>query len=147
MTTLTQQIAARTTADRAQARREWAALAAAAVTGAEPELSTVEDLGRALGLTRDAAPSAFEGDVEALQRHPAERATSESMLASVAARLAEFGDDAGLAAAIAAADARLRELRAVENQIHFLRRGGYEAATRARFLAEQHPRVFPEVQN
>jgi hypothetical protein len=144
MPTLTEQIASRTTANREQARREWAALAHAAVTGAEPELSTIEDLGRALGIGRDAAPSAFEGDVEALQRHPAERATSENMLASVASKLEEFVDDAGLSAAIAAADARLRELRATENQIHFLRRGGYEAATRARFLAEQHPRVFPE---
>ncbi len=142
MPSLTEQIAARTTADRAQARREWAALAAAAVTGAEPELSTIEDLGRALGLSRDAAPHEFEADVEAMQRHPAELATSENLLASVAAKLAEFGDDSGLAAAIAAADARLRELRGLENSIHFQRRAGYEAAYRARFLAERHPRVF-----
>jgi hypothetical protein len=144
MPSLTEQIAARTTANREQARREWAALAAAAVTGAEPDLSTIEDLGRALGLTRDAAPPAFESDVEALQRHPVERATSKNMLDQVAGKLEEFGDDAGLSAAIAEADRRLRELRGIETSVFFLRRGGFEAANRARFLEEQHPRVFQE---
>jgi hypothetical protein len=144
MPTLTEQIAARTTANREQARREWAELARLAMTGAEPELSTIEDLGRSLGLTGDAAPSAFEADVEALQRHPVERATSEQLLGQVTAKLEEFNDDAGLAAAIAAADARLRELRGVENSVFFLRRAGFEAAYRAQFLEEQHPRVFVE---
>jgi hypothetical protein len=144
MPSLTEQIAARTNADRAIARREWAALAHAAAAGAEPDLITVEDLGRALGLSRDTAPHEFEADCDALRRHPAELATSENLLASVASKLAEFHDDAGLAAAIAAADARLRELRGLENSIHFQRRAGFEAAYRARFLAERHPRVFPE---
>ena len=143
MPLLTQQIAARTDANRAQARKEWHALAAAAAAGAEPELSTVEDLGRALGLSRDAAPHEFEADVEALRRHPAEVRDGAEMLALVAARLEEFdGADAGLSTAIAACDQRLRELRAIETKIHFLRRGGFEAQYRARFLEERHPRVF-----
>jgi len=144
MPSLSEQIAARSAASRELARKEWAELARLATTGDAPDLVTVEDLGRALGLSRDAAPSAFEGDIEALQRHPHERATAAGMLDQVGRALAEFGDDAGLSAAIAAADARLRELRGVENSVHFLRRGGYEAQTRARFLEEQHPRVFAE---
>ena len=145
MPTLTEQIAARTAADREQARREWAELARIATTGDEPELSTIEDLARSLGVPANAAVRAFQSDVEALQRYPVEAATSESMLDSVASKLEEFdGDDTTLAAAIADADARLRELRAVENHVHFLRRAGFEAATRARFLSQQHPRVFPE---
>lgn len=142
MLSLIEQISARSAASREQARREWQELARLAMTGAAPDLVTVEDLGRALGLSRDAAPHAFEADIEALQRHPAELATSGNMLAEVGRKLAEFGDDAGLAAAIAKADARLRELRAVENSVFFLRRGGLEGQTRARFLEEQHPRVF-----
>jgi hypothetical protein len=144
MPTLSEQISARSAASREQARREWAELARLATTGDAPELATIEDLGRALGLSRDAAPHAFERDTEALQRHPHERATAAGMLDQVAVKLQEFGDDAGLAAAIAAADARLRELRAVENSVFFLRRGGLEAQTRARFLEERHSRVFAE---
>ena len=145
MPSLSEQVSARTIAARESARREWAALAHAAAAGDDTaDLSVVEDLARSLGVPANAAVRAFQGDVEALQRYPVETATSENMLDSVAAKLEEFGDDVGLSAAIADTDARLRELRAVENQIHFLRRAGFEAATRARFLSQQHPRVFPE---
>jgi hypothetical protein len=139
---LAEQIAARSRATRETARREWQALARAAVSGDVPDLVTIEDLARALGIDRQEAADAFEGDVSALREHPAHLAAAGQIAAQVRDTLAPFTDDNGLAVALADAAARLDQLRRVEVKLHFLRVAAGGEATRARFLAARHPRVF-----
>ena len=142
------EISARVIARRDQAAAEWRSLAElAAETGTAPDPVAIEAIGFEMGMSARDAAGCFADDVSALQAYPRELGASASMLDLVAGKLAEFGgDESALAAAIAAADARLRELRGVENSIHWLRRGGFEGQTRARFVAEGHPRVFPRGQ-
>ena len=138
------QISQRATAARAQAAREWRELARVALTGDAPDLAAVEDLGASLGLPRRDAGELFTGDVEALRNHAVHVATADELAAQAVVDLAEFGTDAALAAAITAAEIRLGELRRLEVALHYSRVGSGEAATRARRLAELHPRVLGE---
>jgi hypothetical protein len=139
---LAEQISARSRATRETARREWQALARAAVSGDVPDLVTIEDLARALGIDRQDAADAFEGDVSALREHPAHLATADRIAAQARDLLAPFGDDAGLAAAVAEATERADQLRRVEVRLHYSRVASGEESTRARYLAARHPRVF-----
>jgi hypothetical protein len=140
------EISARVRARRDQAAAEWRSLAElAAETGTAPDPVAVEAIGFEMGMSARDAAGCFSDDVAALQAYPRELGNSESMLNQVGGKLAEFGgEEAALAAAIAEADRRLSELRGIENSVHWLRRGGLEALTRARFLAGRHSRVFPK---
>lgn len=140
---LSQQIAARSTAAREQARKEWAALAMAAAGGDAPALDVVLDLARALGIDQADAVDAFEADVAALKSYPIHLRTADELAAQARDALEPYeGDDAKLAAAIAAAEVALGELRALEVSVGYARIGAGEARVRARRLAERHPRVL-----
>ena len=139
---LAAQITQRSTAARLQAAREWRELARVALTGDAPDLAAVEDLGAALGLPRSESADAFQHDVEALRNHAIHTATADALAAQAVVDLAEFATDEALAAAITATENRLGELRRLEVALHYARVGSGEAATRARRLAELHPRVL-----
>ena len=139
---LAEQVSARTAATRETARREWAALCRAAVAGDNPTIEVVEDLARALGIAQAAAADCFEGDVSALREYPAHLAAADQLNAEVRDTIAPFGDDNGLAVALAEAAERLAELKRVEVQIHYAQLAAGQAATRARYVAQRHPRVL-----
>jgi hypothetical protein len=140
---LSQQISARSAAAREQAGKEWRALAQAAAGGDNPAVDVVLDLGRALGIAQVDAADAFEADVSALQSFPIHLRTADELAAQARDLLEPYeGDDAKLAAAIAAAQVALGELQRLEVAVGYTVIGAGEARVRARRLAEKHPRVL-----
>jgi hypothetical protein len=141
--TLSQQISARSAAAREQAGKEWRALAQAAAGGDNPALDVVLDLARALGIGQADAADEFEADVEALKAYPIHLRTADELAATARDLLAPYeGDDTKLAAAIAAAEVAIGELRRLEVSVGYTVIGAGEARVRARRLAEKHPRVL-----
>ena len=139
---LAEQVSARTAATRETARREWSALCRAAVSGDNPTIEVVEDLARALGLPSSEAADAFDGDVAALREHPQHLAAADQMAAEVRELIQPFTNHDGLAVAIVEAQERLDELKRIEIRLHYATLGAGEAATRARYVAQRHPRVL-----
>jgi hypothetical protein len=139
---LAEQVSARTAATRETARREWAALCRASISGDNPTIEVIEDLAAALGVDRREAVEQFEGDVQALKEHPAHLAASDQAAAEVRELIEPFTNHDGLAVAIVEAQERLDELKRLEIRLHYTTLAAGQAATRARYVASAHPRVL-----